>query len=453
MNWRNLAIHGLLRASGSRIPENLEEMRRVSQLAAPQVQEYQRNRLQDTLKHAAQHVPYYRRVLTEAGVVDQGQVRLEHFHRIPLLTKDIIRREGASLHAPDHEQRGSYENTSGGSTGVPVRFLQDKAYDAMNTATKIFLFERLGKQLGEAEIKLWGSDRDILAGNLTAKDRAINFLYNRRFFNCYDFTREHMLRLVTLNNTFRPCSYWTYVDAAFEFAKFVNREGIQLTPPKVIVATIGPLYPDQKAVMEQAFGCTVSNQYGSREVGVICAHAPEGDDMQVFFWRSFLEILPVENSDTPDEGRILLTTLDNDSMPLIRYDIGDVALKGAQSYTFGETTSYLSVQNVVGRTLGFFRMPDGTLKHTHFIVQQLFFKDWIARFQVAQEEYGRAVIRVVLAGEKNPADMDDIVAKSKVLLGEDFQIDFEFVDEIPASASGKVLYTVCNVPDPEAGGS
>lgn len=445
MNWRKPVIYALLYAGGSRIPRNLREMRRVWRFSESHVKEYQLGKLAEMLRYAAQHVPYYQRVLAEAEVVVDGTVRIENFQRIPLLTKDIIRREGVGLHAKNHAARGSYENTSGGSTGEPVRFLQDKAYDDMNTATKIFFFEVLGKHIGEREVKLWGSDRDILAGSLTLRDRAINFLYNRRFFNCYDFTREHRLRLVELNNTFKPMSYWAYVDASFEFATFVLENRIKLVPPKLIVATIGPLYPNQKEIIERAFQCKVYNQYGSRETGAVCCHDRKADEMNVFFWRQFIEVLPVENSRSDEDGKIVMTSLDNFSMPLIRYDIGDVAVKGSTCYEIHGITSCLSLKNVIGRTLGFFKKADGTLFHTHFLVQQLFFKDWIARFQIAQEAYDRIVIRIVPAKDKNERDMQKIVENVHVLVG-DCRIEFEFVDEIKPSPSGKVLYTVCNVP-------
>ena len=408
---------------------------------------YQLAKLRRASLHAAQHVPYYRRVLAEADVVAGGAVKLENFARVPLLTKDVIRREGSNMTPRITATAAVSENTSGGSTGVPVRFLKDKAYDAMNTATKIFFFEQLGKEFCGREIKLWGSDGDILAGNLTRKDRAINFLYNRRFFNCYDFSRDQMLRLAELNNHFQPDAYWAYVDALFAFSEFVIKQGIPLKPPKAIVTTIGPLYADQKTVMEKAFGCNVYNQYGSREVGVVSAHERNANDMNVFFWRVFVEVVPVADNPVEEGGKLVITSLYNGSMPLIRYDIGDVAIPGDRVYDIGNTKSCLSLNNVVGRTLGFFRKADGTLKHTHFIetVQQLFFKDWIGRSQVAQEEYDRVVIRVVKAGEPVSADMQDIVRKSKILLGDEFKVDFEFVEEIPCSPSGKVLYTVCNL--------
>ncbi|MCK5611939.1 hypothetical protein KAR91_59265 [Candidatus Pacearchaeota archaeon] len=57
-----------------------------------------------------------------------------------------------------------------------MKFIQDKYYDDWNVATKIYFNQMLGKEIGEKEIKLWGSDRDIIMGNLTLKNRLINYL-------------------------------------------------------------------------------------------------------------------------------------------------------------------------------------------------------------------------------------------------------------------------------------
>ena len=84
--------------------------------------------LSDILLHAYENVPYYRRVLSDSGVVRDGTVVLAKFDNIRCLTKDIIRTEGDNLYAVDHKSRRSFVNTSGGSTGEPVSFLQDANY-------------------------------------------------------------------------------------------------------------------------------------------------------------------------------------------------------------------------------------------------------------------------------------------------------------------------------------
>jgi len=42
-------------------------------------------------------------------------------------------------------------------------------------------------------------------------------------------------------------------------------------------------------------------------------------------------------------------------------------------------------------------------------------------------------------------DTDDIVTKVKMLMGESCRVDFDFVESISRTGSGKYLYTICEV--------
>ena len=443
INWRKPLIYVLLYASGSKIPQYLREIKSLEKLSAAEIKKYQEEKLKKLLLHAYQNVPYYHKLLVKVGVIDRsGQVQLQNFSKIPYLTKEIIRKEDKNLYSKDHQSRKSYENTSGGSTGEPVRFLQDKNYDDWNISTKLYFNQKLGKDLGDPEIKLWGSDRDIILGNLTAKDRLINYLYNRKFFNCYDFSSDKILDLIKLNNSFKPTAYWSYMEAAFELAKYVSKNKVFFRSPKFLISTIGPLNEEVRKTIKNGLKTKVLNQYGSREVGWIAAQKNEKTEMSVFYWKDLVEL---NGTTKVEEKELLITTLDNYSMPLIRYQIGDVAIAGKESVSFSGINSILKIKAIVGRTLGFFVKKDGSLFHTHHLVQQLFFQDWIKKFQVIQEKYDLIKIRVVQNKKPQKSELSKIEKNIWALTGQEMRIVWEFVENIKPSKSGKYLYTVSKI--------
>ena len=242
MTYRKYLILALLFLGGRKIGRYLKEIQWFEQASADDIKQDTRQKLKRLLLHAAKNVPYYNNVLSECGVVVDGTVRLENFSQIPLLTKDIIRRQGENLYSSDAKHRKPYTNTSGGSTGEPVSFIQDKEYDDWNNATKIYFNTVLGKQLGQREIKFWGSDRDILEGTLTLKDRLINLLYNRKFFNSYRLNDPLLNDLVKLNNKFKPRAYWSYMESAVELADFLSSNDIPFHSPEIVISTIGPFF-------------------------------------------------------------------------------------------------------------------------------------------------------------------------------------------------------------------
>jgi phenylacetate-CoA ligase len=446
MNWRKPVIYALLYASGRKIPQYLKTIRQLEFAGREQIQGLTNEKLERLLLHVYKNVPYYQKLLLECGVIRNGKVVLENFSSIPILTKDIIRAQGRNLYSSDYQSRKPYGNTSGGSTGEPVKFFQDREYDDWNIATKLYFNLVLGKDLGQSEIKFWGSDRDILAGNLTAKDRMINFFYNRRFFNSYRLGEPEIHRLIDLNNRFKPVAYWAYMESALELSNYLSRHKLYFHPPKIVVSTIGPLTEEVKERIEANMNCKVYNQYGSREVGVISCQCQKQRSMHTFPWWNYVEILDqqgraVENQ----EGRVIVTTLYNFSMPLIRYDIGDVAVAGGWGCDCGRNSMLL--KKVVGRTLGYFKKADGSLAHSHFLVQALFFRDWIKRFQIIQDEINHVLIKVQLNenAQPNQSDTEDIVRKTKILMGESCKVDFDYVDDISRTQSGKFVYTLCKI--------
>ena len=185
--WRRQAIPALLLASGSGVNSWLRRFRALEASPPAVVQEHQRRQLLALLRHCRTHVPWYRLQIARCDIdLSEHDFSLDDLGRLPILTKDTIRREGEALYSDDRAQRGVFRNTSGGSTGEPVVFLQDRAYNAQNVvAAKIIYNELLGKRAGELEFNLWGSEGDIARGDLGAKQKLVNYLYSRRFQNFF----------------------------------------------------------------------------------------------------------------------------------------------------------------------------------------------------------------------------------------------------------------------------
>lgn len=448
MNWRKTAISILLKAGASNVNVYLGRIMELEKASKEKLDSMQQGKLAELVEYCYRYVPYYKSVLENAGVVKRGgAINLDNFSRIAPLTKSIIRNSARQLLPTAYRGSGRYENTSGGSTGEPVKIYQDSRYEQWNTANKLYFNIVLGKYPGDKEIKLWGSDRDIIKGTLTVKDRAINFLYNRRFFNCYRLDDAALERLRLLNNSFKPVGYWSYMEAALELADYIGRSGREFYPPKLIVSTIAPLTEGVRNKIERNLKCDVYNQYGSREVGAIACECTEKDGLHTFPWAHYVEVAddfgnPVGKG---GQGQVLVTPLENYAMPMLRYAIGDVAVDGGCGCRCGANTFKLA--QITGRTLGYFVKADDSLVHSHFIVQALFFRDWIERFQIVQPRKNHIRILVVKkqAGCVPAWDIEDITEKCRILLGPDCGVEFEYVDDIAPSQSGKYLYTVCEV--------
>jgi phenylacetate-CoA ligase len=202
-----------------------------------------------------------------------------------------------------------------------------------------------------------------------------------------------------------------------------------------------------RETIEHVFQCKVYNRYGSRECGNIACELPGCNGLWVAPWCNYVEIVDEQNNRVPEgiEGKILVTSLNNYAMPFIRYRIEDrgilTPLGNQDRSPFGQV-----MKAVTGRTNSILRARNGTLVHPGYIVSMLCNRSWIRKFQVIQKSFTHCVFKFVKSdSDYQPGELDEIRANTKLALGNDCEVDFEFVDDITASSSGKFQNVVCEL--------
>jgi phenylacetate-CoA ligase len=85
--------------------------------------------------------------------------------------------------------------------------------------------------------------------------------------------------------------------------------------------------PDLRALVHELFGAKICDRYSSEEFGYLAIQCPYHDHLHVLQFNNFVEILDENGNACPVgvSGRVVVTSLTNRAMPLIRYQIGDTA--------------------------------------------------------------------------------------------------------------------------------
>jgi len=142
-------------------------------------------------------------------------------------------------------------------------------------------------------------------------------------------------------------------------------------------------------------------------------------------------------------GRTLVTTLENELMPLVRYAIGDYAVAAAGPCRCGR--SLPRIARVLGREMNLFRRADGSLHSSWAAMGVLRHYPEMTLFQIVQEELERFRVRYVapepLAGERRAS----LEAELRTDLGASVEIAVERVAEIPRAPSGKFMLALSEV--------
>lgn len=419
-------------------------------------------KLRDILLFSLNHVPYYRNEFQRLGLgtADIAARPLEALTALPLLDKATLRRRFDDLKSDDLDTRDWYYNSSGGSTGEPARFVQDAAYHQAAMGSKALFDTWTGYSPGAPKVLLWGAGRDLV-GKGTWRSRMGHLLRNEYALNTFRMTEADMRRFVGTINRARPVQIMSYVTSAYQLAQYIEREGLPVYRPKAVMTSAGTLYPHMRETIERAFGAPVFNRYGSREVGDIACECECHRGLHVNPHTHHVEILREDGSPcAPGEtGEVVVTSLINMAMPLLRYRIGDMAAWAHQPCSCGRHWPLL--KEVSGRVSDVFRRRDGSLVTPAYFNQFFRFAacsdlSFIVKYQLVQEDYTRLRLLLVvnidkvtaqrLIAEKRQA-LGDLV---RAAMGEDCLLDVQLVDEIPVTASGKFRYIISKLNGNEA---
>ena len=312
--------------------------------------------LRHLMEHARAHVPYYAELIPSGRLSDP----LAALREMPLLTKEAIRRDFSRLQSDDLGSRRWYFNSSGGSTGEPVRLVQDSAYDERYEAIALLFSHLVGRDFGQPEVPPLGLPAGHLAkrAGFGGADSLPSHRYDRG--QCIRMTPGAMTDLIKTLNRRPPHLLLAYSQAAYELAVFADRESIPIRPQRAVMTSAGMLHPFMRETMERVFGCRVFNRYGSREAADMACEIPQCDGLWIAPWGVHIEVLDEAGQPVPDgtDGEIVVTLLTNYAMPLLRYRIGDRgALAPPGTGWQGDAARVLL--RVTGRTVDAFKSADG----------------------------------------------------------------------------------------------
>jgi phenylacetate-coenzyme A ligase PaaK-like adenylate-forming protein/O-antigen/teichoic acid export membrane protein len=412
----------------------------------------QLERLNRLLNHAYKNVSYYHEILKDSGLRENDKIvlrSLKDLEQMPFLTKEIIRSEQERIYSRDHKSRKSYHNSSGGTTGEPVKIIQDRDYLIAEGATFLLPKNWKGVDPYDSEIIIWGAERDTFEGKKPPLERVRDFLRNRITLNSFKMIPAEIENYIAILNRYQPKMIRAYADSIYEIAIYARKKNIRVRQQRAIHTAACSLHDFMRMEIETVFQCPVFNHYGCREVGSIASECAAHDGLHILMEHNLVEIVDEGGNrcNPGQEGEIVVTNLDNFSMPIIRYRIGDVGvMKADAECSCG--CNYPKLEKVSGRVTDAFKTMDGRVISPIYFAHLLgvvHSGSGIRKFQIVQKDYRRVIIRIVKDGEIHPVACDDIKNKVGLVMGADCQVDLNFVDDIETTKTGKFRFTVSEV--------
>src|SRR5690606_13186760 len=176
--------------------------------------------------------------------------------------------------ASDMAARRAKVNTSGGSTGEPVKFVQDREAHEWKLATKLLFDSWTGYRPGEPVALLWGATRDLQESGW--RTRLGTALRSELRLNAYVMSNEISDDYIAQLNSFRPSLILAYAQSIFNLAVHAEKTSQKLFSPTAIMTSATTLEDDMRSTIERVFGAPVFNRYGSREVSDVACDFGDG---------------------------------------------------------------------------------------------------------------------------------------------------------------------------------
>ena len=210
------------------------------------------------------------------------------------------------------------------------------------------------------------------------------------------------------------------------FALYCERRGIRLPSLRFILGSYEFVSVVHRRILERVFEVPVFNLYGSTETGHLLMEVGHGE-MRPSLETALLEVLPTDGQGISE---LVVTTLTNDFMPLIRYRIGDLVERHVRPYY----TSYL----VHGRAADAFLLADGGRLTTWQIDQCVAAVPGIAHYQLCERKGGEWRLRFVPdIAAPSVAETEALRERLAQLLGVGGELAVQPTDLLAPESSGK----------------
>jgi phenylacetate-CoA ligase len=306
------------------------ELERTQWLTAADLEQCQLRQVRAVLEHCLRHVPYYREVLTAAGIVASAVNTMEDFRQIPRLPRRIYQERPAAFIA-EQLPAGTMTNEAGvpvpTHTNVPQTqrswlwrhacYLRDLEWCDIDPTGTVAIIQNTDAAGAESPGLMHGVTWPTWSPELESLiEMGLAYIMDVRQDPC---VHHAWLRQVAPE-------YLVSTIANLEaLAPLARAEG-PIPRLRVIQATPELLPSASRAHIEAAFGVPVKNSYCCAEAGYLASPCT-AHGLHVHAENILLEVLDTSGQPCApgQRGQVYVTSLHNLRAPLVRYELGDEA--------------------------------------------------------------------------------------------------------------------------------
>jgi phenylacetate-CoA ligase len=395
-------------------------------------------KLNAIIKYSYLNFPYYKNKFMSMVDNFDNCTFPDDLCKLPILTKEELRDHGIMISNSKGNMSKTMSAKTSGSTGIPLKFSKDMRSFYYSQAAMYRGHSWHGSDMGDREAMLWGIPIDF-KNRIFVKTK--DFLLNRFRENSFNISDDVFEDFYKKCVSKRPIYLMGYTSMVFQFAYFIMSKkysGKKLNF-KFIKCTSETISDYQRDLIEEIFGCKLVGEYGAAETGLIAFECPN-ENYHIMSDCCHVEVIRQgKHVDDGEIGKVIVTDFHNYALPIIRYDVGDIAKYTKNNCACGKP--FPIIESITGRSSNIVISTSG--KPFHSIVFYYIMKDytaknsWIKQFKIIQER--QDLISVIIASTNNSKspNSDELTKRIKDKLGKNMHVDYVYVEEIDRNPSGK----------------
>jgi phenylacetate-CoA ligase len=246
---------------------------------------------------------------------------------------------------------------------------------------------------------------------------------------------------------FQPQTLLVFPNVLGGLASEWERRG---SPPPSIrhLKTVGETVRDElRERVLRACGLSIEDSYTSQECGIIAIQCTAGGLYHVMAESALVEVIDSSGRacEAGETGRLVVTDLRNYASPLIRYEIGDVAVRGGPCCCGLQLPT---LQRVLGRDRNLLARPDGSRRYPIVGFHEFHKVAPVLQFRFIQHTLHEIEL---IVHTRAPLEPDQLTALAKIVqTALDYPFDVRVTRSetaLPRSSGGKFEDFICKVPD------
>lgn len=408
-----------------------------------QVRNHQAERLSHLFRICRDHNPYWSARFEAFGVNPMGSDPFAELAKLPILTKDELRANWKQMRSTHLSESDMVQETSSGSTGMQINFYQSHYYRQLHAAMEYRSRMWMGVQPGDAYLSIQAN-----SAHLTRKTKMLRsarrWMENGFILDAFTIDPKLVREQLVAAQRMNPVHVHGYTTACTTVAEIARDAGLTNWPSVRAVSTTSEQQTEHhRKILGETFGAKVYDRYGSREVLSISMQCDEGNH-HIYEDVNIVEFAPLAECD--DLSATVITTLDNEAMPLFRYRSGDEAAGIDGNCPCSRTLRLMT--GCRGRICNNFITPDGRIINGTYFLYYFYYQEGFKSYQFHQTAEDQIDLYVVPDGTLK-AERHDYLKSCCQKIQDDsdgqFNVSLHLVDEIPKRKGGKHLYTISDV--------